>query len=576
MRKIDSETNTDTALSARAATRVRQTERAGPPRVAASEILARRDRLRATRGVWESHWQEIADRILPRQGSFTTRFTAGEKRTHEIFDATAALALERFSAALESMLTPRTQRWHHLRASDPALNDRPEVRAWFDLAEDILFAARYSPHANYASQQHEVYMSLGAFGTGVLFVGDDTERGGLIYRAVHLADCHIEENFQGRIDTLYRDFEYTARQAMQRWGDANPDAIVKSAEKEPERKFRFVHAVEPRGERDPQRLDRGNKTYASFYVAEEGRTILQESGFDEFPYLVSRYVTAPREVYGRSPAMTVLPDIKMLNEMNKTTIRQAQLAVEPPILVFDDGVLGRPDGFGLTPGYINYGGVSKDGRALMQPFQSGARVDIGLDMMEQRRRTINDAFLVTLFQILVDQPSMTATEAMIRAQEKGALLTPVMGRQQSEALGPMIERELAILQRIGRLPPMPDVLLEAEGEFDIEYDSPLSRAQKSEQVVGISRTFEVLAPLASAQPDIFDVFDGDALAQLAAEVNGVPQKVLNTPEEIQQMRQGRAASQQIQSLLAAAPAANQAAGALEKMVSAGAAPQSIQ
>lgn len=167
----------------------------------------------------------------------------------------------------------------------------------------------------------------------------------------------------------------------------------------------------------------------------------------------------------------------------------------------------------------------------MQPFQSGARVDIGLDMMEQRRRTINDALIVTLFQILVDQPSMTATEAMIRAQEKGALLTPVMGRQQSEALGPMIERELAILQRQGNLPPMPDVLVEAEGDFEIEYDSPLSRAQRSEQVVGISRTFEVLAPLASTQPDIFDVFDGDALAQLAAEVNGVPQKVLNTPEK---------------------------------------------
>jgi hypothetical protein len=41
--------------------------------------------------------------------------------------------------------------------------------------------------------------------------------------------------------------------------------------------------------------------------------------------------------------------------------------VEPPILVYDDGVLGRPDGFGLTPGYINYGGVSKDGRALCSP-----------------------------------------------------------------------------------------------------------------------------------------------------------------------------------------------------------------
>ena len=560
-----------------ATTSGRDAGRSRAPRVSAAEILARRDRLRSTRGVWESHWQEVADRILPRQGSFTTRFTAGEKRTREIFDATAALALERFSAALESMLTPRTQRWHHLRASRPPLNDRPDVRAWFDRAEEVLFGARYAPYANYASQQHEVYMSLGAFGTGVLFVGEDEERGGLIYRAVHLADCHIEENFQGRVDTLYRDFEYSARQAMQRWGDANPDAICKAADREPERKFRFVHAVEPRAQQagDGQAgdgIDSDDKAYRSVYVAEESRAVVQESGFDEFPYMVSRYVTAPREIYGRSPAMTVLPDIKMLNEMNKTTIRQAQLAVEPPILVYDDGVLGRPDGFGLTPGYINYGGVNKDGRALMQPFQSGARVDIGLDMMEQRRRTINDAFLVTLFQILVDQPSMTATEAMIRAQEKGALLTPVMGRQQSEALGPMIERELAILQRRGLLPPMPDALIEAEGEFEIEYDSPLSRAQKSEQVVGIARTFEVLAPLAAAQPDIFDVFDGDALAQLAAEVNGVPQKVLNTPEEIGQMRQGRAATQQLQGLLEAAPAANQAADALAKVADAGALP----
>ncbi|MCG8544203.1 MAG: portal protein, partial [Alphaproteobacteria bacterium] len=353
----------------------------------AEDIIARRDRLRSTRGVWESHWQEIADRVLPRQAGFTTRRTPGEKRTHEIFDATAALGLERFAAALESMLTPRSQRWHHLRASDPVLNDLPDVRAWFDRAEEVLFGARYAPHANYASQQHEVYMSLGAFGTGVLFVGQDETRNGLLYRAVHLADCAIAENFQGRVDTLFRDFEYTARQAAQRWGDANPEAIRRAAEKEPERKFRFIHAVQPRADRDRRRADAANKPVASVYVAEEGRKIVQQSGFDEFPYMVSRYVTAPREVYGRSPAMTVLPDIKMLNEMNKTTIRQAQLAVEPPILVYDDGVLGRPDGFGLTPGFINYGGVNRDGRPLMQPFQSAARVDIGLDMMEQRRRT---------------------------------------------------------------------------------------------------------------------------------------------------------------------------------------------
>lgn len=534
-------------------------------RPTADAILARRDRLKAARAVWNAHWQEIAERVLPRHAEFTARRAAGEKRTRQLFDATAALGLERFAAALEAMLTPRAQRWHRLRASDPVLDALPEVRAWFERAEEILFAKRYAPAANYASQQHEVYMSLGAFGTGVLFVGEDAARAGLLYRATHLAECSVADDFQGRIDTLYREFDYTARQAAQRWGETLPDAIRRAADKEPERRFRFVHAVEPRADRDPSRLDAVHKRFASVYVAEEGRAILQESGFDEFPYMVSRYVTAPRETYGRSPAMTVLPDIKMLNEMNKTMIRQAQLAVEPPILVHDDGVLGRNEGVGLSPGYINYGGVNRDGRPLMQPFQSGARIDIGLEMMEQRRRVINDAFLVTLFQILVDQPSMTATEALIRAQEKGALLTPVMGRQQSEALGPMIARELAILQRLGILPPLPGALIEAEGEYEIEYDSPLSRAQRSEQVVGITRTFDVLAPLAASRPEIFDVFDADALARLAAEVNGVPQNALNPPDAIAQLRQGRAAQGQAQALLAAAPAANQAAGALAKL-----------
>ena len=139
----------------------------------------------------------------------------------------------------------------------------------------------------------------------------------------------------------------------------------------------------------------------------------------------------------------------------------------------------------------------------------------------------------------------------------------------------MIAREIGILQRQGLLPPLPDSLVEAEGDYRIEYDSPLSRAQKSEQVVGIARTFEVLAPLSAAQPDIFDVFDGDALAQLAAEVNGVPQKVLKTPDQIAERRQGRDAARQMQEVLQAAPAVNQAAGAFEKVVNSGAPAQPV-
>jgi len=284
--------------------------------------------------------------------------------------------------------------------------------------------------------------------------------------------------------------------------------------------------------------------------------IMSEGGYNTFPYAVSRYVTAPKEIYGRSPAMTVLPDIKMINEMSKTVIRAAHKIVDPPLLLQEDGVL---QAFNTRPGALNYGGVDDQGRQVVQPLQTNARVDIGMDMMEQRRKVINDAFLITLFQILVDAPAMTATEAMLRAQEKGALLAPTMGRQQSEMLGPLIERELDILARSGVLPPMPKALVDRGGDVDIQYVSPLNRSQRAEEGVAILRTLEAVAPIAQLDPSVMMRFNPDAIVKELAEINGVPAKILRSDEEMDAMRQQQAQQAEAQALLQAAPiAANSA------------------
>ncbi|MCP4328418.1 MAG: phage head-tail adapter protein [Alphaproteobacteria bacterium] len=515
----------------------------------ADDAIKRQGQLAAKRATWESHWQEIADRVLPRQAAFVADRTPGAKRTEKIFDSTAPLALERFAAAMEGMLTPRGQRWHHLRASDPRLNEIDAVRVWFERAEDILFARRYSPDANYASQQHEVYMSLGAFGSGVLFLDEITGRG-LRYRAIHLAECFFAEDSHGRIDTNYRKFRLSARQAAQHWGaQALPRAIRDAVDREPDKEFEFLHCVFPRGERKAGRRDRLNMPFASLYIAIEGRRVIEEGGFEEFPYAISRYVTAPREVYGRSPAMQVLADIKMLNEMAKTTLRAAHKAVDPPLLVADDGVMSR---INTRPNALNFGGINNRGQALVQPLQTAANVPLGLEMENQRRQVINDAFLVTLFQILVEQPSQTATEALIRAQEKGVLLAPTVGRQQSEALGPMIAREIAILGRAGRLPPLPPVLADAGDGFEIEYSSPLSRAQRAEEAVGIVRTLEAAAPLAQADPGVLDNIDGDTAMRALAEINGA-RRILRGRDQVEAARTRRQAAQGLEQLAAAAP-----------------------
>ena len=514
------------------------------------DIIRRQEKMATDRAVFDQHWREIAERILPRADHFRVNRQPGDKHTERVFDATACLALDRFSAAMESMLTPRTQRWHKLKTSDPDLSEDQEVKEYLDQVTQILFGVRYSPKANFASQANECYISLGAFGTGGMFIDDMVGRG-IRYRSIPLSEMYIAENHQGMVDTVHRRFPMTARQAAQKWGtDKLPETIKKAVEKSPEQSFDFIHAVGPKDDYDHKRKDYRGMPWYSCYISLDGRVLLSEGGFRSMPYAVGRYVTGPKEVYGRSPAMTVLPDIKMLNEMSKTVIRAAHKIVDPPLLLQEDGAL---QAFDLRPGALNYGGVNEQGNQLVHPLQTGARIDIGEDMMAQRRKVINDAFLVTLFQILVDAPQMTATEAMLRAQEKGALLAPTMGRQQSEFLGPLIEREIDILARAGVLPAMPEALMRAGGIVEIEYVSPLNRAQRAEEGVAIMRTLEAVTPLAQIDPRVMMIFDPEQVARELADINGVPAKVMRSPEKLKAMEDQQAQAAQAQQLLEAAP-----------------------
>jgi hypothetical protein len=539
----------------------------------ASEIIRDHDTLVGDRANWDNYWREIAERVLPRENWFNTDTTQGEKKTEKVFDATAILALERFAAAMESMLTPRTQKWHKLTVQDPSLKENAEVNRYLDEVTNILFQVRYSPKANFASQAHENYMSLGAFGSGALFI-DDLMGQGIRYRSIHLSELYFAENHVGVVDKIHRKFQMTARQAAQKWGVDKLSEKVKGAlEKNPEQKFEFLHCVKPNEDLMVGRKDYRGMSYASYYLEYETKHMISEGGYRTFPYAVSRYVTAPKEIYGRSPAMTVMPDIKMINEMSKTVMRAAHKMVDPPLLLLEDGVL---QAFSTRPGALNYGGVDDQGRQLVQPLQNNARVDIGLEMMEQRRKVINDAFLITLFQILVDAPNMTATEAMLRAQEKGALLAPTMGRQQSEMLGPLIERELDILGTAGVLPPMPDVLVEMGGEVEVEYVSPLARSQRAEEGVAILRTLESVSPLAQIDPSVLMVFNPEMIARELAEINGVPAKVLRSREEVDAMKDQQMQDMQAQQLLAAAPiAANSAKTLAETAALSGQVPQQL-
>lgn len=525
----------------------------------AAKLIQEYNYLFGLRGNWNSHWTEIAQRIMPMDSYLFQNHSAlgsqGDKRNQEIYDSTGVSALQKFGAILDSLLTPTNQYWHHIRPQDDVLMRDKGTRIWFESVNSILFQERYSPKTNFTSQNQNQYKSLGAYGTGCLFIDDLIAVGikGLRYKNVHLSECYLQENHQGVVDANCRHFMLTARQAVQKFGDAVPEHISSVVENSPERQFFFLHWVKPREDVDIKRKDFKGMPFASYYVSIEGKKIVGEGGYKTFPYSISRYEQATNEAYGRSPAMNVLPAIKTLNEQKKTMLKQGHRVVDPVLITHDDGIM---DAFSLEPGSINAGGISSDGRVLVQPLPTG-NIQAGIEMMNEEKAIINDAFLVNLFQILTETPEMTATEVMERVREKGILLAPTVGRQQSEYLGPMIEREIDILSRQGRLPPMPRMLLQAKGQYKVLYDSPISRTREAEQASGALHTLQYLSQLAQSlqDPSVTDVINKDKTAHGIARISGMPSEWMNDQGEVDQIRQSRAKQQQIQQAIQAAPAA---------------------
>lgn len=522
----------------------------------AGKIIREFGALQGSRGVWEQHWQETAERIWPTVSrSFNPYWatTPGNKRNEFVYDSTAALALNRFGAILDSLLTPRNQIWHNLRASDRSLQKRRDVQLWFEEANQILFDFRYAPRANFSSQNQINFKSLGSFGTGGMFIDELIGSPGIRYKAMFLGEIYFVENHQGIVDKAFRFFKLTARQAVQKWGEKCPPKIAEISKTQPETQFSFIHLVEERSNVDLSRRDFKGMPYASYYVSKEENVVVEEGGYTSFPYAIPRYEQGPGEVYGRGPAMDLLPAIKTLNEEKKAMLKAGHRALDPVLLAHDDGVL---DGFSLRPGAINTGGVSADGRPLIHALPVG-NIAAGKEMMDDERALINDGFLVSLFQILTENPQMTATEVLERQREKGILLAPTIGRQQSEYLGPMIDRELDVLSRQGLLPPMPQALREAKGQYKVQYDSPLNRLQKAEESAGLFRVIESLLPIiqATQDPTPLDYYDWDQITPDLNSNSGIPFRWTKTMEQVNMVRQNRELAKQQEGMVAAAPGA---------------------
>lgn len=503
-------------------------------------ILADQDRLKTLRSSYESIWRDIDYYIDPFGAGGFTKTTGINRDVEDLFDVTGIDGLDRYTAAIAGITIPRQQRWHGVEFADAELMKIPNVARWCERATDRLFQARYAPDTGFEAQMYEDIRQEGKYGTSALWIGERVGYG-LFYKTVHLSEIYIDENYSGRVDRVHRLYTTTLKEAAKEHKAENLSPVSQRDLADPRkchREVEILHVVRPNAEYEPGYLSSKGFRVESLYIEVSEKHLISRKGFHSMPIPVSRHITGPRDVYGRSPAMKVLATVKGANQMARTIIDAGNRAVDPPLLYYDDADITK---IVTRPGGITAGGVNENGKPLVTPLITGTQLPIGLELIEQERGVIKRAFLDEFFRLLSDPSDrMTATQVMETLQKEGVLIAPYAGRRETEKLGPMVERELDIMLRAGAIEPFPSEVIEAKARPRVNMTNPLSRMARAEEVTGFTRLAEIGFQAAGAgRPDALDRLNFDDGMVAAGEVLGVRPSLLYSDDELAQRRQAQ-------------------------------------
>jgi hypothetical protein len=505
----------------------------------AQDIIDRRNRMARDKEPFKTLWQEIGELMAPNKADFNRVFGIGQKRQRRIWDGTPIHAADIFASSILGIVANPASRWFNIGVVDEDINEDQEASEWLDIAGKITLNHINQAQAKFYGHMKNVIRNMGVLGTSGLSVmpGRRTE---LEFQPVKIGKLDILQDSAGYVDSKYRTQKFTARQLRIKEADGwelHPKVLASK----PEEKFEIIHAFFPREERGGF-IDGKNKPFASIWVDVKNDHIMFEGGFDEDAIPIGRWDLTDgdeeTEVWGRGQGEVALADVQLLYVGEQGMMIAMEKQINPVLQVFSDGTYGALD---LSPGAINVVS-SKDGRGA-EILESTGSLPIALDWLESKRNSIRIAFFVDQLQI-ISQTQRTATEVLRELDEKSRLLAPNIGMVQSEIIGPVVERCVKILIRAGKIPPPPPIF---EGqEMKIVYISPLSRAQREPEALATLEFMQNMIGVAGIRPDILDKIDFDAMVEEVHDISGVPEKILNTDEEVLRIRQAREQQAQAQ------------------------------
>lgn len=507
-------------------------------------LISRFDRLKADRQVFESHWQEVTKYVLPMKDDVTKKSAPGEKHGLMILDNTAIQSNELLAGFLHGFLTNPSEKWFEYTTGDQKLDEDDDVRLYLQQCENRTMNVLIN--SNFQTEVHEMYLDLGSVGTAPMSIEED-DKMVVRFTSRPVAQCVIDEDHRGEIDTVIREWNPSVREIHGLFGD---EALDERMQKElvdcPEKTYCILHGIFPVDDYRRRKLKpKKALPFISLYVMREGKRVLREGGFNEFPWVSPRWSKLSGEKYGRSPGMIALPEAKLINKMAETVIKGAQKVVDPPLQLPSDGFIlpinTKPGGLVFKMGGTGAGDDIK-------PILNDARIDFGNEVMEGVRKRIRDAFYQNELMLSNNLPQQTATEVQARMDQKNRFLGPLLGRQQNEFLRPLIDRVFAIMLRRRLFDEPPQKL--SGRRIDVRYSSAIAQVQRANTAAAIQRTVAAAAPFMQMDPTVADLFDGEEAVREIARVMGSPQRIIRKREDIEGIRQARQQAQQQQAQVA--------------------------
>jgi len=470
-------------------------------------LISRYESARRMHDEWKPLWQECYDYALPQRGDFMFETRPGDARTDKIYDATAMDSADQLAASLLGNLTPSWSQWFGL-IPGPDLSDREAESLAPVLEKAAKTIQDHFDRSNFAVEIHQCYLDLIVGGTASLSFeeSDPGSFSAFRFASIPLSQAVLEEGDSGMLDGTYRTLKLTAGQIAARYPLAElPQSVVKQSLRDPHLRFDVMEAILPDG-----------LVYAYKACLMEGSepVLLADGRFEQSPFISFRWLKSPGEMYGRSPIMKALPDIKTANKVVELILKNASIAVTGIWQADDDGIL-NPANIELTPGSIIPKAIGSKG---LQALDMPGRFDVSQLVLENLQNRIRHALLADRLAP-VASPRMTATEVLERSAEMSLLLGATYGRLQSELLTPIIKRAFSILRRRGEVP---DIALDGR-LVAVDYRSPLARSQGQRNIqntLGWINSVLAMGPEASMAVDLVQS------ARFLGEALGVPSHLI--------------------------------------------------